>query len=129
MLLPTAAFAQTDEDTPMGTSAIQERTYRMTYEIDVAAGLLPLDPFTKQVYGQVATVIHFSDSFAWQWGRGAFGYNWATSLRQQLERDFSVLPKAFEQVQFFVGSDLMFKPRSEERRVGKEFRPRWSPYL
>ena len=26
------------------------------------------------------------------------------------------------------GSDIIFKARSEERRVGKECRSRWSPY-
>jgi outer membrane beta-barrel protein len=130
-LLPIAAFAQTttDEDTPLGTSAIQERAYRMTYEIDVSAGLLPLDPFTKQVYGQVATAIHFSDAFAWQWGRGGLGYNWSTGLRQQLERDFSVLPKAFKTIQFFVGSDLMFKPFYGKSSVMNKFLLHYEAYL
>ena len=43
-------------------------------------------------------------------GRGAYSYNVNTGLRQQLERDFGVLPTAFDEVEWMVGSDLMWSP-------------------
>jgi outer membrane beta-barrel protein len=110
-LLSTAALAQTEElENPGSVSAIQQRPYRMAAEIDLAAGMLPLDAFNKTLYGQVSFVYHFTDYFAWEVGRGAYVYNIDTGLKADLERNYGVLPTAVDQVQFFVGSDLMFKP-------------------
>jgi outer membrane beta-barrel protein len=105
-----AALAQSELENPGSVSAVQERTFKMAHELDLSLGMLPLDAFYKQIYGQVAYVYHFTDWLAWQVGRGAYGYNFSTGLRQQLERDFAVLPSSFEQVQWHVGSDIMFKP-------------------
>jgi outer membrane beta-barrel protein len=82
----------------------------MQHELDLGVGILPLDAFTKGLYAQVGYAFHFTDTFAWQVGRGAYAYSVQTGLRQQLERDFGVLPTVFDEIQFFVGSDLMWKP-------------------
>ena len=109
--LSLVAAAQTSQlENPGSVSAIQERAYRMSSEFNLAVGFLPLDAFTKQVYGQVAFVYHFTDYFAWQVGRGAYGYNWSTGLKNALENDYGVLPTTIDMVQFFVGSDLMISP-------------------
>jgi outer membrane beta-barrel protein len=110
-LVPALVFAQAEElENPGSVSAIQTRPYRMASEINLCVGLLPADAFTKTVYGQVSFVYHFTDTFAWQVGRGAYGYNIDTGLKDSLERNFAVLPTATDTVQFFVGSDLMFSP-------------------
>ncbi len=111
LLAPLAVFAQAEElENPGTVSAVQERAYRMQHELNLAVGILPLDAFYKGLYAQVGYTFHFNDSFAWQVGRGAYVYSARTGLREQLERDFGVLPTAFDEVQFFVGSDLMWKP-------------------
>ena len=111
LLAPTFALAQTEElENPGSVSAVQQRPYRMAAEVDLAIGILPLDAFNKTPYGQVSFVYHFTDIFAWEVGRGAYGYNIDTGLKAQLERQYGVLPTAIDLVQFFVGSDLMFKP-------------------
>jgi outer membrane beta-barrel protein len=111
LLCSTTAFAQLEElENPGTVSAIQERAYRMQHELDLSVGVLPIDAFYKGLYAQVAYVVHFTDSFAWQVGRGAYSYSARTGLREQLERDFGVLPTAFDEVQFFVGSDILWKP-------------------
>lgn len=111
VLIPTLAFAQLEElENPGTVSAVQDRAYRMQHELNLSFGVLPLDAFYKGLYAQVGYVFHFTDSFAWQVGRGAYAYAARTGLREQLERDFGVLPTAFEEVQFFVGSDVMWKP-------------------
>jgi outer membrane beta-barrel protein len=111
LLAPLAAVAQSEElENPGTVSAVQERAYRMQHELDLSIGILPLDAFYKGLYAQVGYVFHFTDAFAWQVGRGAYVYSAHTGLREQLERDFNVLPTAFDEVQFFVGSDLMWKP-------------------
>lgn len=111
VLAPGSALAQLEElENPGAVSAVQERLYRMSHELTLGVGALPLDAFYKGLYGQVSYTYHFTDSFAWQVGRGSYSYNLNTGLRQQLERDFGVLPTAFEEVQWFAGSDLVFSP-------------------
>ena len=111
VLTASVALGQTAElENPGSVSAVQDRAYRMSAEFNLAIGVLPLDAFTKQVYGQVSFVYHFTDYFAWQVGRGAYGYSWSTGLKNELERMYAVLPTTIDQIQFFVGSDLMFTP-------------------
>ncbi|MBI3181898.1 MAG: outer membrane beta-barrel domain-containing protein [Myxococcales bacterium] len=111
LLAPAAALAQLQElENPGTVSAIQERYYRMNHEFTLGGGTLPLDAFYKGFYPQVSYTYHFSDFLGWQVGRGAMVYGLKTGLREQLERDFGVLPTAFEEVQWMVGSDLMLSP-------------------
>ncbi len=113
-LLPGLARAQAEAlENPGTVSAVQERLYRMNNELTLGVGVLPADAFYKGVLGTVGFTHHFSDSFAWQIGRGTYSYNLKTSLREQLERDFEVSPtnSAFEeQVQWMVGSDAVWSP-------------------
>jgi len=113
-LLPGLARAQAEAlENPGTVSAVQERLYRMNNELTLGVGVLPADAFYKGVLGTVGFTHHFSDSFAWQIGRGSYSYNLKTSLREQLERDFEVSPTntAFEeQVQWMVGSDAVWSP-------------------
>ncbi len=110
-LTASMAVAQVDVlENPGVTSAVQDRPYRLLHELDLWVGVLPLDAFYVGVYAQVSYVYHFSDRFAWQVGRGAYGLAARTTLRGELERVFGVQPTANDEVQFFVGSDVMWKP-------------------
>src|SRR4051812_19314098 len=110
-LLPAGALAQGGElENPGKVAAVQERVYRMNQELSLGIGTLPLDAFYKGFGPQVTYTFHFSDAFAWQIGRAMYSYAAPTSLRQQLERDFGVLPTAFETVQWMAGSDLVWSP-------------------
>lgn len=111
LLAAAPAFAQLEElENPGTVNAVQDRAYRMQHELNLSVGILPLDAFYKGLYAQVGYAFHFTDHFAWQVGRGAYSYAAKTGLREQLERDFGVLPTAFEEVQYFFGTDLMWKP-------------------
>ena len=109
-LVTFPALAQDVPDQPNAATAVQERAYRMMHELDVSVGVLPLDPFSKGLFAQGSYTAHFSDTFAWQVVRGAYSYTAKTELRSQLERDFGFLPTAFEQIQFFFGTDILLKP-------------------
>jgi outer membrane beta-barrel protein len=130
-LAPTLALAEEEnpDDQPFQQQAIQERTYRMGAEIAAGGGTLPVDPYTKQIYGQGALVFHFTDWLAWQIARGAYGYNFSSGLRQQLERDFAVLPTSFDQVQFFVGSDVMLTPFYGKSALANRFVIHYEAYV
>lgn len=111
VIVPTLAFGQVEElENPGTVTAVQDRQYRMNHELTLGIGVLPLDAFYKGVMAQIGYTYHFSDSFAWTIGRAAYSYNLDTDLRNQLERDFGVLPTAFDQVNWFIGSDLMWSP-------------------
>jgi outer membrane beta-barrel protein len=106
-----ASLAQTEEiENPGAVAAIQERRFRMGHELTLGGGVLPLDAFYKGFIATVSYTNHFSDHFAWQVGRGSYSYNVDTGLRDQLERDFNVLPTQFEEVQWMVGSDIIWSP-------------------
>jgi outer membrane beta-barrel protein len=109
--LPTLAWAQIDElANPGSVSAVQDRRFRMGHELTLGVAVLPLDAFYKGVAAEIGYTAHFSDSFAWQVGRAAYSYNFNTGLSSQLERDFGVQPTAFDEVNWMVGSDLMWSP-------------------
>lgn len=106
-----AQLAGTEElENPGTIRAVEDREYRMNHELTLGVGVLPLDAFYKGVTLNVAYTYHFTDTFAWQVGRGSYSYNLNTGLRSQLERDFNVLPTQFEEVQWLVGSDLVWSP-------------------
>ncbi|MBJ6761105.1 outer membrane beta-barrel domain-containing protein [Corallococcus sp. H22C18031201] len=113
-LVPGFARAQAEAlENPGTVSAVQDRLYRMHHELTLGVGVLPADAFYKGFVGALGYTYHFSDTFAWQVGRGMYSYNVQTGLRRQLERDFDVAPTAtaFEdQVQWMVGSDLVWSP-------------------
>ncbi|HEX9507892.1 MAG TPA: outer membrane beta-barrel domain-containing protein, partial [Myxococcales bacterium] len=108
-MFPSLALAQTEElENPGTVSAVQDRQYRMNHELSFGVGVLPIDAFYKGLLAQLGYTYHFSDRFAWQVGRGAYSYDVDTGLKAQLQRDFGVLPTAFDQVQWMVGSDLIW---------------------
>lgn len=111
VLVPAIAAAQLEHlENPGTVSAVQERAFRMKHELDLSIGVLPLDAFYVGLFAQVGYTAHFSDTVAWQIGRAAYNYSARTGLRERLERKFNVLPTAFEEVQFFFGTDLLWTP-------------------
>ncbi len=111
LMAPVLAWGQREllEAPPSSVNALQDRAFRLENEFTVMVGVLPSDPYTKGLYVQGGYAFHFNDAFGLQ-ARGAYSLPLPTSLRQQLERDFVVLPTAFTRVLFFAGGDLVFRP-------------------
>lgn len=111
VLVPGLAFAQLEElENPGSVSAVQKRSFRMVHELDLSFGVLPADAFYVGLYGQLGYTAHFSDTIAWQIGRGAYNYAAKTDLRNKLETSYGVLPTATEEIQYFFGSDFIWTP-------------------
>jgi outer membrane beta-barrel protein len=111
LCVPALSWAQSEElENPGTIAAVQERLYRMDHELTLSVGVLPLDAFYKGLMVQAGYAYHFNDTFAWQIVRAAYSYNINTGLTNQLERDFGVQPTAFQEVQYFAGSDLVWSP-------------------
>lgn len=111
LLAPVLAWGQSEllEAPPSSVNALQDRAYRLQNEFTVMVGVLPSDPYTKGLFAQGGYAFHFNDFFGLQ-ARGAYSLPVASSLRQQLERDFVRLPTEFPRVLFFAGGDLIFRP-------------------
>ena len=121
LLLPFAVFGENSElENPGVVNAVQERPYRLVHELNLAVGSLPLDAFSKSFFGELAYVFHFTDTFAWRVGRGAYNYNVQTGLREQLQK-LTVQPTAIDEAQFFVGSDLLWSPLYGKIAVANKF--------
>ncbi|MDX2010384.1 MAG: outer membrane beta-barrel domain-containing protein [Myxococcaceae bacterium] len=122
LLVPVFAWGQSEllEAPPSSVNALQDRAYRLQNEFTVMVGFLPSDPYTKGLFAQGGYAFHFNDYFGIQ-ARGAYAVSLPTSLRNQLERDFTVLPTAFSRVLFFVGGDLIFRPLYGKLSVGNRF--------
>ena len=74
-----------------------------------------------------ATIVYsLSAAYDFEVAKAFFGYQYASRFHgfDQLE-DVTVAGKGMNQNAFTLGAEV---PRSEERRVGKECRSRWSPY-
>ena len=122
LLMTAAAWGQEDQLHPIGIEAVQERSYKMSLEFDLGFGTAPIDPFTKSYYPHFAAVLHFSDAVAWQIVRAGFAslnvagsgtvvsFNANSQLRDQLERDFAAPAAAFEEIQYFLGTDVIWAP-------------------
>ena len=111
LLLAPVASAQLEAlENPGTVAAVQDRLFRMNHELHLGVGVLPLDAFYKGVTASVGYTAHFSDTFAWTVGRGLYSYNLDTGLRGQLENQFGVAPTEFEEVEWMVGSDLVWSP-------------------
>jgi outer membrane beta-barrel protein len=122
LLVPALASAQPEVlDAPQGAAtALQDRAYRLQHEFAGAVGFLPSDAYTKGLFAQGSYALHFNDIIGLQ-ARGAYALSLPTSLRTQLERDFSVLPTAFPRVLFFVGGDVVFRPLYGKLSVSNAF--------
>lgn len=119
LLVPVVAMGQPEflEAPPSSVNALQDRAYRLQNEFTLLLGFLPGDPYTKGAYAQGGYAFHFNDYFGVQ-ARGAFALPVKTALREQLERDFGVLPTVFSSVNFFVGGDVVFRPLYGKLSVG-----------
>jgi outer membrane beta-barrel protein len=90
--------------------AIQQRKYRMGVELELGGMFEPIDAFSKGLAPEGSLTLHFDDDWGWEVLRGGYVARLNTSLRTQLERDFGVDPTAFDSLQYYASSNLIFSP-------------------
>ena len=72
----------------------------------------------------IVLMMGIGGGFLYREGMGYVDY----ALRRGNSKDPWGPPQAFEEIYPYPNKDPQNQPRSEERRVGKECRSRWSPY-
>lgn len=90
--------------------AVQQRKFRLTHELTLGGMFEPQDAFNKGLAPELAYTFHLDDSFSWEVLRGGYLAQLDTGLRQQLERDFGVVPTAFPTLQYYISSNLLWAP-------------------
>lgn len=89
---------------------IQQRKFRLAHELVAGATFEPQDAFSKGLAAQLGYVWHLSDSWAWEVARAGYLTRFDTGLKDQLDEQFGVAPTRFENLRYFAGSALVYKP-------------------
>jgi outer membrane beta-barrel protein len=104
------AFASDDAD-DVATYAVQRRLFREGLELSGGLGFLPLNAFEKGFAVEGTVTYHFSTTWGWEIGQGAYVFaNADTGLQQQLLANFGVQPTQLTYAQFLGSSNLLFTP-------------------
>ena len=106
LLSPLAASAQEAGH----LLAVQQRRFRLIHELLVGPIYEPQDAFNKGLGIELAYIFHLDDAWSWEVLRGGYVGQFDTGLRTQLERDFGVVPTAFESLQYYATSSLTWAP-------------------
>ena len=90
--------------------AVQQRKFRLAHVLMVGPMFEPQDAFNKGLGVELAYIFHLDDAWSWEVLRGGYVGQFDTGLRTQLERDFGVVPTAFESLQYYATSSLTWAP-------------------
>ena len=90
--------------------AVQQRKFRISHELTLGGMFEPQDAFNKGFAPELAYAFHLGDAWSWEVLRGGYVAQLDTGLRTQLERDFGVVPTAFEPLQYYLASSLIWAP-------------------
>jgi outer membrane beta-barrel protein len=90
--------------------AVQQRKFRLTHELTLSGMFEPQDAFNKGFAPELSYAFHLDDAWSWEVLRGGYLAQVDTGLRTQLERDFGVVPTAFQPLQYYLTSSLIWSP-------------------
>jgi len=107
---PAFAGDELDEE-QVATYAVQSRLYRLGGELNVAAGILPMNAFNKGLTIGGSFTYHFSNAWAWEIINGAYVYRQLdTGLKTELLENFDVQPTDIAAIDLMMSSCFVFKP-------------------
>jgi outer membrane beta-barrel protein len=108
----SSAFADDDlDEEQVATYAVQSRLFRLGGELNVAAGLLPINAFNKGLTIGGSFTYHFSNAWAWEVINGSYVYKQLdTGLKTELLDNFDVQPTDIAAIDLMLSSSLVVKP-------------------
>lgn len=107
---PALAGDELDEE-QVATYAVQSRLFRLGGELNVAAGILPMNAFNKGLTIGGSFTYHFSNALAWEVINGAYVYRQLdTGLKTELLQNFDVQPTDIAAIDLMMSSSLVVKP-------------------
>jgi outer membrane beta-barrel protein len=107
---PALADDDMDEE-QVATYAVQSRLFRLGGELNVAAGILPINAFNKGLTVGGSFTYHFSNAWAWEVINGTYVYKQLdTGLKTELLENFDVQPTKIAAIDLLMSSSLVLKP-------------------
>ena len=107
---PAVADDEFDEE-QVATYAVQSRLFRLGGELNVAAGVLPINAFNKGLTIGGSFTYHFSNAWAWEVINGTYVYKQMdTGLKTELLENFDVQPTKIAAIDLMLSSSLLLKP-------------------
>lgn len=107
---PALADDELDEE-QVATYAVQSRLFRLGGELNVAAGMLPMNAFNKGLTIGGSFTYHFSNAWAWEVINGNYVYKQLdTGLKTELLENFDVQPTKIAAIDLMLSSSLVLKP-------------------
>jgi outer membrane beta-barrel protein len=107
---PAFADQELDEE-QVATYAVQSRLFKLGGELNVAAGLLPINAFNKGLTIGGSFTYHFSNAWAWEVINGSYVYKQLdTGLKTELLDNFDVQPTDIAALDLMMSSSLVLKP-------------------
>jgi outer membrane beta-barrel protein len=108
--LPALARGDEPDEDEAAAYAVQNREFTLGHELFAAVGVLPINAYVKGLTVGGGYTYHFNDLWAWEVGQFSYVYNIDTDLKKELLQNFQVLPTQIEQIDYFFGSALEWKP-------------------
>jgi len=107
---PAFADDELDEE-QVATYAVQSRLFRLGGELNVAAGILPMNAFDKGLTIGGSFTYHFSNAWAWEVINASYVYKQLdTGLKTELLENFEVEPTKIAAIDLLMSSSLVLKP-------------------
>lgn len=89
--------------------AVQNRLYRLDYEVAATFGVMPIDSYYKGVMVGGGFTWHWTNLWAFE-AAGAYSFNIKTSLREKLEKNFGFNETRFAEILWYGMAGAHFKP-------------------
>jgi outer membrane beta-barrel protein len=107
---PALADDELDEE-QVATYAVQSRLFRLGGELNVAAGILPINAFNKGLTVGGSFTYHFGNVLAWEIINASYVYKQLdTGLKTELLDNFEVQPTKIAAIDLMLSSSLVLKP-------------------
>jgi outer membrane beta-barrel protein len=105
------ADAEVDPYSVPATTAIENKMYEPSNELNFQAGLLPLDAFYKALLLNVGYTHYFQSYWGWEVLNGSIAFTQDTGLRDDLRNNFGVQEANYlDYINYTVTTNLVYTP-------------------
>lgn len=94
----------------VASKGLENELLEGAHEISLSGGTAPFDPFVAGFTVSLDYTYFFSRLFGWRALSATYIASFDKGLREQLERDFGVLPTAFEAPEAIAHTSFVFEP-------------------
>jgi outer membrane beta-barrel protein len=110
-LLSFMAYGKTDPYSVPPTTAIENKMYEPSKELNFQIGLLPLDAFYKALLLNVGYTNYYQSFWGWEVFNASMAFTQDTGLRNDLRENFGVKEATYlDYINYTVTTNLVYTP-------------------